>query len=95
VTLYRGRGGKATDGDKVWQTGKEEYVSSPLAYQPPHDPAGALPTEEAGKADERIRNSRLRARYFKISLVLFGVSCFAAGIAVTRLFVVLMGWTVK
>lgn len=38
---YRGKGGKATDGDKVWQTGgAREHVGSPAGYKPPADPFG-------------------------------------------------------
>jgi len=42
---YRGRNGRTTDGEGVWQHTQREYVSSPLAYEPPLIVDEGLPIE--------------------------------------------------
>lgn len=39
---YRGKGGRATDGERAWQVEAKERVGSPPGYGPPPDPLKAI-----------------------------------------------------
>lgn len=50
MTEYRGKGGRATDGDKGWPIKNVDHVGeTPPGYVPPHDPTMPLPAAEAEK----------------------------------------------
>ena len=56
MTKYRGKGGRATDGDNGWPVKNVDHVGeTPPGYVPPHDPTNPLPAEEA-KAAARPRD---------------------------------------
>ena len=83
--LYRGKGSRTTDGDKVWQGGDaREFVSSPLSYKPPEDPLKAIePGPEALEGGRRV--DALMAWLF-VSAALLSIGAFAlVGVGIIRL----------